>query len=48
LEHTLTATHEGVVEALKCAAGDLVEGGVELAVIGKAAEAAAGGRAGAV
>jgi 3-methylcrotonyl-CoA carboxylase alpha subunit len=48
MEHTLTATHEGVVEALKCAAGDLVEGGVELAVIGKAAEAAAGGRAGAV
>jgi 3-methylcrotonyl-CoA carboxylase alpha subunit len=35
MEHTLTAPHDGVVEALNCAAGDLVEEGVELAVVGQ-------------
>ncbi len=36
MEHTLTAPHDGPLEALNCAAGDLVEEGVELAVVGKA------------
>jgi len=33
MEHTLTAPHDGVVEALGCAVGDLVEEGAELAVV---------------
>jgi 3-methylcrotonyl-CoA carboxylase alpha subunit len=33
MEHTLTAPHDGVVEALGCAVGDLVEEGTELAVV---------------
>jgi 3-methylcrotonyl-CoA carboxylase alpha subunit len=33
MEHTLTAPHDGVVEALACEAGDLVEEGAELAVV---------------
>ncbi len=33
MEHTLTAPHDGVVEALGCAVGDLVEDGAELAVV---------------
>ena len=36
MEHTLAAAHDGVVEALDCAVGDLVEEGVELAVVARA------------
>jgi 3-methylcrotonyl-CoA carboxylase alpha subunit len=36
MEHTLTAPHEGVVETLGCDVGDLVEEGVELAVVAPA------------
>ena len=36
MEHTLTAPHDGPVEALNGAVGDVIEEGVELAVIGQA------------
>jgi 3-methylcrotonyl-CoA carboxylase alpha subunit len=35
MEHTLTAPHDGVVEALACTVGDLVEEGVELAIVAR-------------
>jgi len=36
MEHTLTAPHDGSVEAVNCATGDLVEEGAELAEVAEA------------
>jgi len=33
MEQTLSAPHDGIVESLHCAIGDIVEEGAELAVV---------------
>ena len=33
MEHTISAPHDGTVEALRCAEGDRVEEGAELIVL---------------